>query len=184
MPIKLRQLARNTFHAYIDDVMGDENGAAMSDGRQGMAEAGAFYSASTVHSRLGERLGINQLRSDEDLLKAVEVRLPSNAITALVSQGSVTEAEIYDLVIPRRTLAHRRMKDEPLSRDESDRLVRLARITALADDIFADPEKAARWLRKPKERFDARTPLEMLATETGGRLVEQMLHQVDHGMFA
>jgi uncharacterized protein (DUF2384 family) len=39
-------------------------------------------------------------------------------------------------------------------------------------------------MRETKQRFDGRTPFEMLQTETGGRLVEEMLTQVDEGMFA
>jgi len=44
--------------------------------------------------------------------------------------------------------------------------------------------RARIWLEEPKKRFDRRTPLEMLRTETGGRLVEEFLVQIDEGMFA
>ena len=96
----------------------------------------------------------------------VERCLPVSALTALKTHG-LTEAEIYELVLPRRTYSHRKTKGQRLSREESDRAVRLARITSLAEHVFADETKAARWLRKPKRRFDSRTPLEMLLTEAG-----------------
>jgi len=35
---------------------------------------------------------------------------------------------IYDIVIPARTLKHRRSRKESLSRDESDKLARLVRV--------------------------------------------------------
>jgi putative toxin-antitoxin system antitoxin component (TIGR02293 family) len=60
----------------------------------------------------------------------------------------------------------------------------VARITALAEQAFGEPERAWRWLRKPKPRFDGKTPVEMLATEAGARLVEEAIVQIDHGIFA
>ena len=62
--------------------------------------------------------------------------------------------------------------------------MRVARITAMAEQVFGEPERAWRWLRKPKRRFDGKTPVEMLATEAGARLVEEMIGQIEHGIFA
>ena len=64
------------------------------------------------------------------------------------------------------------------------RAVRVARITALAERTFGDPAAAFRWLRKPKQRFEGRTPLDLLATDASARLVEEMIHQIDDGMAA
>jgi putative toxin-antitoxin system antitoxin component (TIGR02293 family) len=101
-----------------------------------------------------------------------------------LTKHGLAEQEIYELVLPRRTLAHRRAKHQPLTREESDKAVRLARITALAEQVFGDEEKASRWLRQPKRRFGSRTPLDLLSTEAGARLVEEMLYQIDDGMVA
>jgi putative toxin-antitoxin system antitoxin component (TIGR02293 family) len=49
--------------------------------------------------------------------------------------------------------------------------------------VFCEPEKAWRWLRKPKIRFDGKSPIEMLATESGARLVDEMIYQLEYGMF-
>jgi putative toxin-antitoxin system antitoxin component (TIGR02293 family) len=92
--------------------------------------------------------------------------------------------DLYEVVIPARTLKHRRARREPLSRDESDKLARLVRIFDQAVSIFGGPERARAWLDKPKKRFENRTPLVMLRTEIGGRMVEEMLGQIDEGMFA
>ena len=90
----------------------------------------------------------------------------------------------YSLIVPRRTLARRRAKREPLSREESDKAVRVARITSLAEQAFGESERAWRWMRKPKRRFQGRTPIEILATEAGAPLVEEMICQVDDGIAA
>jgi putative toxin-antitoxin system antitoxin component (TIGR02293 family) len=137
---------------------------------------GAFYSL------MGGKLGVSKIRSGEDLALLVEKRLPAGAIKALV-RGGLSNDEVYQLIVPRRTLAHRIAKHQSLSKDESDKAVRVARITAMAEQVFGEPERAWRWLRKPKRRFDGKTPVEMLATEAGARLVEEMIGQIDHGIF-
>src|ERR1035437_6847334 len=121
---------------------------------------GAFYSL------MGGKLGISKIRCGEELASLVEKRLPATAVKALV-RGGLSDAEVYLLIVPRRTLAHRIAKHQPLSKDESDKAVRVARITAMAEQVFGEPERAWRWLRKAKRRFDGKAPIDMLATEAG-----------------
>jgi putative toxin-antitoxin system antitoxin component (TIGR02293 family) len=132
---------------------------------------------------LGRKLGVSHLRSDRDLASLVQKRLSPTAIESLRRSG-LSDAEVYHLIVPRRTLAHRIAKHQPLSREESDKAVRVARTTALAEQVFGEPERAWRWLRKPKRQFDSKSPIEMLATEAGARLVDELIIQIDHGQAA
>ena len=133
--------------------------------------------------RVEKILGVARLRSDQDLVKLVEDGLATNAIDD-VRRAGVTDEEIYSLIVPRRTLTHRRSRREPLSRDESDRAVRLARLAALAEQVFGEPTRAWHWLRMPKRQFAGRSPVQFMATEAGARLVEELLHRIDEGMAA
>jgi len=136
-----------------------------------------------LYRRIERKLGVSPLRSDRDLARLVEARLPLASVDALSSHGMTSE-EIYSFILPRRTLVHRKSRHEALTHDESDRAVRVARIASLAEEVFGDDEKASRWLRKPKQRFEGRSPLELLRTEAGARLVEEMLLQLDYGFAA
>ena len=136
-----------------------------------------------VLKRIQEILGVQRLRTDQDLMKLVEERLSSRAIDAL-RQSGLTDAEVYSLVVPRRTLTHRRARREALSRDESDRVVRVARVVALCEEVFGERERGWRWLRDAKRQFKGRAPLDLLATEAGARLVEELLYRIDEGMAA
>jgi putative toxin-antitoxin system antitoxin component (TIGR02293 family) len=111
------------------------------------------------------------------------VRATPAALGDLARRG-FSDEEIWALVVPKRTLARRVTEDEPLTVDETDKALRLERIAALADRVFGDPGKAHRWLRKPKQLLGGRTPIEFLASESGARQVEEMLYQIEHGMFA
>jgi putative toxin-antitoxin system antitoxin component (TIGR02293 family) len=109
-------------------------------------------------------------------------RATSSAVASLAASG-YSEAEIFELVVPKRTLARRQAKREPLTVEETDKALRLARIADLATRVFGDEDKAHRWLRKPKRDLKGQTPLSYLASESGARTVEQMLHRIDHGIF-
>ena len=116
--------------------------------------------------------------------KDVERGLPLSVLDEFSAYSGIPVKDLLEVVIPPRTLKHRRARKEPLSMEESDRLVRVARLFELAVRIFGDPEKARRWLTKPKVRFEEHTPLSMMRSELGGRGVEEMLVQIDEGMFA
>ncbi len=91
--------------------------------------------------------------------------------------------ELLEVVIPLRTLKHRRERREALSLDESDRLARVARMYELGIRVFGNPDKARNWLTKPKPRFDDRSPLTLLKSDAGGSRIEEALIQIDEGMF-
>ena len=110
-------------------------------------------------------------------------RLQPDALGDLAANG-YSDAEIFDLVIPKRTLARRRANNEALTVEESDKAIRLKRIAVHAERVFGDPAKAHRWLRKSKRALNGQTPLAFLASEEGARKVEGMLHRIEHGMFA
>lgn len=39
-------------------------------------------------------------------------------------------------------------------------------------------------MRKPKRRFHGKTPIELLTSEAGARMIEEMIYQIDDGMAA
>jgi putative toxin-antitoxin system antitoxin component (TIGR02293 family) len=92
-------------------------------------------------------------------------------------------SEIHDTVIPARTLQHRRSRREKLTLDESDRVLRVVRILSSAEFVYGNRERALAWLRKPQLRLEGRTPLSLVKTDTGSRIVEELLIQIDEGMF-
>jgi putative toxin-antitoxin system antitoxin component (TIGR02293 family) len=138
-----------------------------------------------VYGKLGGRsaLGV-EIASEVDLARVVSARIPLRALVYVQRNGFFSDAELQHFVIPARTRRHRREKKERLTVDESDRLVRLTRIQALAEDVFADSVKANRWLREPLGELGGTPPLELAQTEAGARVVEQILAKVDWGAAA
>ena len=117
-------------------------------------------------------------------LAQVESGVPLSAIAEFVSSSGISLNDIYSVVIPKRTLKHRRERKEALTRDESDKFARLVRVYDHAVNVLESSERALLWLNSTKHRFGERTPMEMLQTEIGARSVEEFLGQIDYGIFA
>jgi len=83
-----------------------------------------------------------------------------------------------------RTLARRKQQGR-LRPDESDRLVRLARVFGRTIDLFEGDSVAARaWLGKKNMALGGASPLEMVTTEVGTGEVEALIGRLEHGVFS
>jgi putative toxin-antitoxin system antitoxin component (TIGR02293 family) len=138
-----------------------------------------------VAERLGGRRVLKRVvESDFDLVEAIEEGLPIAAIESVIRDGTFSAGEIYELVLPRRTLTHRKEKRQPLTAEESDRLTRAVRLAARAEEAIGNAEKAARWLRRPNRALLGKRPLDLLESDVGARMVEQVLGRIEHGLGA
>jgi putative toxin-antitoxin system antitoxin component (TIGR02293 family) len=115
--------------------------------------------------------------------REIERGLPLSALEEFSAYSGIAVKQLMDVVIPLRTLKHRRQQQQPLSLDESDRLARVARIYELAVRVYGDRDDGRKWLCGKKSRFDEKTALEMLRTEAGEHAVQEFLIQIDEGMF-
>ncbi|WP_420239886.1 antitoxin Xre/MbcA/ParS toxin-binding domain-containing protein [Telmatobacter bradus] len=117
-------------------------------------------------------------------LEAAEKGIPLSVLEEFSAASGIVLKDLLDVVIPARTLKHRRARKEAFNLDESDRLARVLRLYEQAVRVFGQPEKARHWLLQPQKRLEERTPLAMMRSEIGGRMVEEWLIQIDEGMFA
>lgn len=122
------------------------------------------FDTAQLHSRLEEGLSYEAL---ERLRRVLD--LPTSRVSQLVR-------------IPPRTLS-RRKEAKKLQPEESDRLVRLSRLVALALQLFeGDLEETRSWLGSPQAALGNETPLEFATTEVGAREVENLIGRLEHGV--
>ena len=131
--------------------------------------------------RLEASLNIPSNASDQDIHDMIVAGFSASMIMSLCDVGTISPEE-RDRIIPLKMLKTKLVSNQLLTVDESDRLFRFAHITAMADVIFGDAEKAKQWLSKPKSRFSGKSPTAMLTTTHGTHRVEQMLIEVNEGM--
>lgn len=138
----------------------------------------------TVVSLLGGARALREPRSLLDLAERVRAGLPAKSFETLAERLDVSESELADATgIPRRSLARRKI-DGKLQRDESEAVLRVARVAGLAADVLGDLSAAHRWLRTENRALAGKTPLSLLDTEPGAELVRDVLERIEYGSYS
>lgn len=132
----------------------------------------------------GKRLFRFGVGNDRDFRRSVEAGLPYASLEAVMTRFGFTRAELSAVLrLPSRTMARRR-REGRLDADESDRLLRLARIASEAARILGTADTAAGWLRDENRALGYEIPLDLLRTDVGARQVEQILGRIEYGVFS
>jgi len=131
----------------------------------------------------GSSLGLQE-RSTPQLIRELRRGLSFDALARLSTESRIPVSEIAAVIgIPERTLARRKVAGK-LAADESERLLRISRIFEAAVRLFAgDIRAAVAWMRNARAALAGHTPLEYSATELGAREVENLICQLEHGVF-
>jgi putative toxin-antitoxin system antitoxin component (TIGR02293 family) len=138
------------------------------------------YKGLDVMSLLGLKAG-----GTVELLGQIKRGLGYSSIEHFIREADLPRDEAIDLVqISTRTLARRKERGR-LSPDESDRLVRAARIVSQARRLFeGDAEAANRWLKASQPALGGSTPTEFAKSEIGAREVEALISRLEHGVLS
>ena len=93
----------------------------------------------------------------------------------------LTREELADLL----DVDAARLAEAPSDRDMDAltrrRVLRCARLFALALHVLADRRAAARWLKTPQAELGGSVPLRLAQTEVGARTVERVLGRMESG---
>ncbi len=129
----------------------------------------------------GERILGRRLSSEGDLREAIREGFRPAVVEELMRASGLTLKELASaLDLSPRTLQRRRDRGR-LAHFESDRLYRLARIVAIANDFLGDRERALRWLKRPNRALGGIAPVAAIDTEPGARQVENILGRIAYG---
>lgn len=135
-----------------------------------------------------EILGIRPPRKGRawlTLRAVVDMGLLVSAFESLVNYANITRSDLARAAnIPLRTVQRREASSaRKFELDESDRLARVARLYALAEDVLGSRAEAQRWMKTPNRALDGARPLDELETEIAAREVEDMLGRIRYGIF-
>jgi putative toxin-antitoxin system antitoxin component (TIGR02293 family) len=135
-------------------------------GPRGLAEAQAMFSPPSASLEVAIRAGLPR-----EALRRVAERLGGDAERA---------SAIEHAIVPKTTLARRGAGR--LTREESERTERLARLFVHAVAALGSEEDARLFMRRGHPELEGRSPLEAAITELGGRRVEDILHALEYGL--
>jgi putative toxin-antitoxin system antitoxin component (TIGR02293 family) len=116
------------------------------------------------------------------LIDAVREGLPYATFEEVREALGISGKELAALMgVPARTLNTRKHAGR-FTPQESDHLLRIARVYARAHDFFGTQHQASAWLKKPALAFGEHTPLSMCDTELGAEQVMTLLYQLEYGV--
>lgn len=121
------------------------------------------------------------LSTEHDMREAIREGFPPAVVEELMRASGLTLKELASALDLSPRSLQRRRRTRRLARYESDRLYRLARIVALANEFLGDHKRAIRWLKHPNRALGGIAPVETLDTELGARQVEHILGRIAYG---
>ena len=135
---------------------------------------GPYWYVALVGLRSADPIGI---------VKSVQKGLRYSALERLQKNSGLATADLAEaVVITPRTLA-RRKEEGRLDPEESDRVLRLARVFGKALQLFeGDAPQAREWLSTPQRGLGGQRPLALARTDLGAREVEALAHRLEHGV--
>jgi putative toxin-antitoxin system antitoxin component (TIGR02293 family) len=122
------------------------------------------------------------LKSIMELGAAVERGLPKSTLRNVARRifpDAASQRALMHRIVPEATYKRRR---ERLSAAESERTERLARVVAMAEEVWQDPAQARRFLTTPHPEIGGKTPVDAALTELGARQAEEVMARILYGL--
>jgi putative toxin-antitoxin system antitoxin component (TIGR02293 family) len=129
-----------------------------------------------------------KIQSPYDVHEALLQGLPGSALTTLLSRlrvlprsGKRLESAIG---VSLRTMQRKKGDAaKRLTTEQAGRTWQFAEILARATRVLGSQEAAERWLERPAIGLDRKSPIDLLATPTGARMVDDYLTRIDYGVY-
>src|SRR5947209_2499393 len=119
----------------------------------------------------GKQIHGRVVSSEDALREVIREGFPPAVVKELMRSSGLTLKELAGALDLSPRSLQRRRRSGRLARYESDRLYRLARIVALANEFLGDHERAIRWLKRKNGALGGIATLAALVTELGARHV-------------
>jgi putative toxin-antitoxin system antitoxin component (TIGR02293 family) len=137
---------------------------------------------SSINTIYGASIGIKTNQTDE-IIETLRKGFSFSAFSLLQNELGIPANALASTVnITIRTLA-RRKQEGKLQTDESERVLRLAKIFDRCKELLEDKQLARQWFKTPKTALNGKTPLEYADTEPGVQEINDILGRLEHGVY-
>ncbi len=118
------------------------------------------------------------------IIQSINEGLPVQDLTTLQANLDLPMERLAPKLGISRATLNRRLTAGRLEPEESDRVVRFARLLGKAVEVLESPENARRWLNSPQLGLGGAVPLDFAQTEVGAREVEDLLGRIEYGVYS
>jgi putative toxin-antitoxin system antitoxin component (TIGR02293 family) len=141
----------------------------------------------TVLLKADQYLAAQRAAEPSDHLPVVELVREGLPVSLVEEAAGRLGISVQDLVVmgilAARTVAHSR-KQGRFSPQQSDRVSRFFRVFQHGMETFGGSERARRWFERPTRPLGDSRPADLLDTDEGAQLVDDLLTRIDHGLAA
>ncbi|AFY93344.1 type II toxin-antitoxin system Xre/ParS family antitoxin [Chamaesiphon minutus] len=121
-------------------------------------------------------------RSESDLIRQ---GLSIESFRQVANYYQLSDAQLSKVLgTSLRTIVRLQKERKPLNATWSDRLYRLARVAAQAQEVFESPQTATSWLRRPNRGLNGSSPIDLLDTDAGTQQVTELLDRIEYGVYS
>jgi putative toxin-antitoxin system antitoxin component (TIGR02293 family) len=122
--------------------------------------------------------------SPGELIEIIRFGLPVRELEVLRTRLDVPMDRLAPMLGMSKATLHRRKAQGRLGPQESDRVLRYARLMGKAVEVMEGEEPARRWLTSPQVGLAGAVPLDYAETEVGAREVEDLLGRIEYGVYS
>jgi putative toxin-antitoxin system antitoxin component (TIGR02293 family) len=140
----------------------------------------------TYRRRLSTLLGASrdEVREKGRWHDRILAGLDFGAVDNIKAHAALTDAELARLLgMGEATLRRARGARAKLDPATSDRLYRLSKVVAVAEEALEGAGNAMHWLRRAQPALGGAVPLDLLVTQAGADEVETLLRRIDVGVY-
>jgi putative toxin-antitoxin system antitoxin component (TIGR02293 family) len=125
-----------------------------------------------------------EVNNPASLIALVRMGLPVSELDTLQNVLDMPIDKLAPKLGISKATLHRRKAAGRLEPDESDRVVRFARLMGKAVEVFGTEAAARAWMSVPQYGLGGETPLDYAGTELGAREVQNLLGRIDHSVYS
>jgi putative toxin-antitoxin system antitoxin component (TIGR02293 family) len=153
------------------------------------APPAGFYSAGNLQSIVNNcvRGGSFSKQSRfpaKRVIESIKRGLPIAELNALQDTLQVPIDQLASRLGISRATLHRRKTEGRLDSEESDRVVRFAKLFGKAIEALETEDNARRWLCSEQVGLGGAIPLDYAETEVGAREVEDLLARIEYSVYS
>ncbi|RYE22195.1 MAG: DUF2384 domain-containing protein [Sphingobacteriaceae bacterium] len=139
-----------------------------------------------IFSFLSEAHSNNQQRDQEpaDVISYIRNGIPKQAVNAVLKKTGVSRLQLSNILhISTRQLGRYEEQDK-LSVEQSNFLYEFTRLYIRGLNVLGDKATVDQWLSRSNLALGEKSPLELLDTIEGFRLVDDVLAQIEYGFYS
>ncbi len=126
----------------------------------------------------------NNFDEPVEIINYIRNGIPSKAIHNVLENTGVSHAQLSNILHINNLELNQYSEQEKLSTEQSNLLYEFTRLYVRGLDILGDKQTVDKWLSRPNLALGEKTPLALLDTIEGFRLVDNLLAQVAYGFYS